>query len=661
MDSAVTNIGSANDQTVINQKSPKKYGLLISIIVLLFLLVLTVPVIIGAARFYDGTNSAKTHFEAAELAITDFDFELAGEELDTVLLDIQKAQSGLRYMFVLRIMPWVGSQVKASDKLLEAGVESVKAAQSVVTIASDVKVALQEAQSLLAELEVPDGEFSLETISDEARLSLVNTLKNSADELINVHTRLVLAQMQIESFNEIYNVHPKIKEFAEVFQNTLPGMIDSVELLIPVAQTIDQLAGIGEAKQWLVLFLNNTEIRPGGGFIGVYGLMQVEDGEIQDIYSTDSYSIDKLVEDTEYSVLAPSPITDYMGVDNWYFRDANWSPDFAESSKDSIQLLRQEFSYAGLPVPDISGVIGITPTIAENILGITGPITVRGITFNQDNLTETLEYYVEYGYQDVGSTWEDRKDIVGELATAVLNKLLQLPFNDWGEVFTAVNTAIEQKQIMIYSANEDAQLVFDEQGWSGAVDISNTDDVLWVVDANLGALKTDHAIERSIEYHINEAGGDLYATVYATYKHNGDFDWRTTRYQNYVRVYAPLGSKLTAASLSDESIDIASFDQADELGMTSFGTYFKVEPGEQEVLSLVYKLPDSVNTAVDSKLYQLTVLKQLGADNYPLTIDLDFGKKLRVAEPEEDSSNYGDSAYQYNSFLDKDSVFTVQF
>jgi len=59
---------------------------------------------------------------------------------------------------------------------------------------------------------------------------------------------------------------------------------------------LDAFAGLDDQKQWMLLFLNNTELRPGGGFMGVYGLMQVSEGSIEQIYIDDTYTIAAKIE-----------------------------------------------------------------------------------------------------------------------------------------------------------------------------------------------------------------------------------------------------------------------------------------------------------------------------------------------------------------------------
>ena len=645
---------------VMEKKSVKKTWVIVALVVLIFAIGFSALVLFGTSRFVSNAAAAKQDMDVLQEQLAGLDFMGATLTARAAGEHLRAAHSAIRILAPLRLVPWIGRQVKATDELVLAGINAMEAMESMMDIATDIKSAIDEAQGILATLTVDDSSFSLETLPDEIRIEFINTLHQSADDLLQVQAKLKLAESHLTELFMLGNVHPNILAVAEPMNEMLSELIGSVDLLIPIAQTVDELAGIGETKQWLILFLNNTELRPGGGFIGVYGLVQVTDGEINDIFTSDSYAVDKLVEKTSYQAAAPAPIVEYLGVDNWYFRDANWSPDFAQSAQAAIALLRQEIAYTGSPVPEIAGVIGLTPTVAEEVLKITGPIETRGITFTNENITEQLEYYVEYGYADVGSTWNERKTIVGDLATVVLNRFIQTPFEQWGEIMNLTREMINQKQLLAYSENQETQQVFAERAWGGVVNPS-TPDVLMLVDANMGALKTDHAIARELSYTVTPQDNDLFATVGVNYKHEGEFDWRTTRYLDYVRVYAPLGSTLTAVSLNDQGIAVSEVDVESDLGMTSFGLYITIEPGEVAALSFVYTLPEIVKTAVAQGLYELAVIKQPGSAIIPLTLALDFGTTVRVAQPSESPEEYGDSLYVQETSLMQDLLFIVQF
>lgn len=627
------------------------------ILLILGLLALGIISALGVGRLITGVGQAKTALESASAAVTVFDFSGARTSLDEASAGLDGAESGLRLLSWSHPLPFVGDQVQAVAAVVAAGSESVEALREVVDIAEDIYEVVTKAQSLLDIKKTGERVESFADLSADAKSDLLRTLHNSFPELKEVQIKLRLAQDDLDRLDDL-QVAPQITEAIAPFQELLPDLIAGVDVLVPLAASVEEVAGVDADRQWLILFENNSELRPGGGFLGVFGLLLMRDGEIKNLLVSDTYAIDQLVEVPEYTAIAPAPLTEYLGVSKWYFRDANWSPDFPTSAQAAAQLLRQEVSFLGQPVPEIHGVLGFTPTLASRLINLTGPITIDGITFNSDNIRDLLEYEVEYGFKEKDIPFDERKAIVSELSNELIDRLMNLPTTKWTDLFAVILDSFADKQIHLYSFDESTQSAFVDAGWSGAIDVGTSDDQLLVVDANLAALKTDPVVERTINYSIAPNDQGYQATTAITYKNTGTFTMFTTRYRTYTRVYAPLHSQLISVS-GQTSGDGA--DVADDLGLTSFGAFISIEPGAEGTLTFTYQLPAQVATAIENDVYQLLVFKQLGADDHALTLDLNFGKKVRTALPAEESSEFGDNLLRLNAVLDADSLFTVQF
>lgn len=646
----------------------RKRNITIISVVLILAIAFSVYHLIGASRLFSGISEAREAMAQAQESAVEFDFDRSGEEVDRARAGLEEAQSGIGFFKWTYAIPWVGDQVEGVAVILDAGVESLNALDQAITIAADVYRVVEDAQALLDETELNGEELTFNTLPADVKADLLRTLHRSGPELEKAQVQLRLAQQDLNRLDEL-NVAPQIEDAINPFRELLPQLIAGVDFLIPFAATVEEIAGVDADKQWLMLFMNDMEMRPGGGFLGVYGLVTVRDGEIENMLVADTYAVDVLVQfDESYQVPPPEPLARYVGVDKWYFRDANWSPDFPISSQDSIQLLRQEIAHSGQPVPEIHGVFGLTPTFGSWIMELTGPITVQGETFTAENLPLKLEFEVEYGYVEEGIEFEARKEIVGDLVNEVVNRLMALPISQYSQLFSTIEGGFEEKRIALYSRDEQTQASFVDFGWAGKVRTNGADDLLMVVDANMAALKTDPTVERTIEYSVAKEGDDYIATASVLYNHTGEFDQFTTRYRTYTRVYAPLGSEYVSHSgaLLDDRLRNperlpGEVTIADDLGMTSFGAFTSIEPGQAGTLTFTYKLPEHVAEAIESGVYELRVIKQMGAQNHALTLDLDFDKKVRAALPAEDSSQFGDEAYTVNTVLDQDKEFIIQF
>ena len=86
-----------------------------------------------------------------------------------------------------------------------------------------------------------------------------------------------------------------------------------------------QLLGMDRPRTYLVLALNEDELRPGGGFITGVGEIRVQAGKVITMTFRDSYAVDDF---TQPYPDPPEPMRRYMGLDLLVLRDSNWSPDF---------------------------------------------------------------------------------------------------------------------------------------------------------------------------------------------------------------------------------------------------------------------------------------------------------------------------------------------
>jgi len=205
-----------------------------------------------------------------------------------------------------------------------------------------------------------------------------------------------------------------------------------------------------------------------------------------------------------------------------------------------------------------------------------------------------------------------------------------------------------------------------ERNWGGEIQESSGD-YLMVVDTNLASLKTDQFVNRFIDYSIEQEGDKLKAKVDIIYQNNADFTWKSTRLRSYTRVYVPLGSELINSKGAMENDPVKNTENlpgqieiAEEFGKTYFGAFISTEPHETGTLSFEYYLPDEIVKLVSKGDYELLIQKQPGVI-HNLTLDLNFDKTIKSAEPTEEESEFFNKTYNLSLPLDKDSIFTLRF
>jgi len=420
------------------------------------------------------------------------------------------------------------------------------------------------------------------------------------------------------------------------------------------------LLGYAKPMTYLILFENNTELRPGGGFIGSYAVVKLAQGKFNLLKMEGTEVLDKNAP-TSTVIEPPQILKEHLKVKRWFFRDANWSPDFAVSAQKALDLYTAE---NGIAANDIGAVVAITPTVLEELLRLSGPVTVQGIEFNADNVTEKLEYEVEYGYDDKGIHFLERKQIMQPLLQAVMAKFSSWNLLQMKDYLNVGKKLVAEKQIMAYANDVQLQKQIENFGADGALKNVRGDYLLWA-DANLASLKTDRVMARTLNYTITrEESGRYLANAQMVYQNKGKFDWRTTRYRTYARVYAPLDSELLSVDGDmkwDRTSAPGTIDQGQEMGKQWFGTFIAIEPGKIKALTFKYYLPKNIEEQINKGLYNLFVQKELGTLNNGLTLDLNFGNNIVSAKPAEAESEWGDNKYKYSTDLSVDRSFEVGF
>jgi hypothetical protein len=368
-----------------------------------------------------------------------------------------------------------------------------------------------------------------------------------------------------------------------------------------------QISGSGGEKNLLVLFQNDLELRPGGGFIGAFGVIKMRNGKIADIQVFDTGNFDKNIPNTE---TPPTPLADILGTESWKMRDSNWSPDFRVNAEKA-----EYFYKLGGGKENIDGVIAINTLVLNSILEITGPVKIEGYPgeYRDENAILQLEYQVEKGYAEQGIEKSGRKNIMGELADVLAQKMQSLNLSQQFTLAKEMENHLKQKDIQLFFQDENLQKETENIGWGGRVKDSGGD-YLMVVDANLLSLKSDYCIKRKMDYRIDLTGENPQAVLNITYQHTCRAkDWMTTDYRDWLRVYVPKDSYLTESSGETGDIQFSK-----ELGKKVFGMRVDVPVGETKTITLKYQFPKYIK---DSN-YRLLVQKQSGSGVVPFEISV---------------------------------------
>jgi hypothetical protein len=384
-----------------------------------------------------------------------------------------------------------------------------------------------------------------------------------------------------------------------------------------------------QSKNYLIVFQNEAEMRPGGGFITAYGHLRFVSGfpvafDIHDVYD--------LMDTKQAYVEPPYPLGEYLQSPystGWSFQDSNWFPDFGEDAQKMIWFYNRRF-----PNDAIDGVIAVNFNVLENLIDLVGPVTIDGTVFNRANLFSLLEYNVSNVDQHNINDLQSRKDILKQFYEKMFYALFFSPIK-YSMITSLLEEKLNQKEIQLYCKDRLLSNMIDRKGWSGTIPFLSGSDYLMVSEANLTGMKSDRYIRRSVAYRVDidaqkNADGHRKATAMVTIRmqHDGDENKPLSSvYTGFIRVFIPKGSVV----LNADNTTV----QAEEDNFLVLGKTVEINPGESTTISFHYILP---STMVSNDQYHLYINKQSGTnDVYSVTVHtpqdfLVMGKKWELKD-----------------------------
>ncbi len=395
----------------------------------------------------------------------------------------------------------------------------------------------------------------------------------------------------------------------------LLGIGYAVALISPALERLLSAANLGYVLRdgnYLVLVQNNAELRASGGFIGSFAEVEVKSGRIETIdFNTNVYKLDTLFTD-QISIAPPAPLAGISGG-RWAFRDSNWAADFIEAAERTLWFYERANEIAGKRVK-IDGVIAVTTTVVEEIIRLTGSIAMPeyATTLTADNFAEVVQYKVGKEYFEDRANWDKDepktilKDIIPilkeRIRTADKKKLIDLAFR-----------MLDEKNIILFAKDPLAQRLITNRNWGGTVDRAQNN-YLYVVNSNVGGLKSSRQISQSILYTLDTASRRV--TLYIEREHKGSWVWPDGENKNWMRVLIPNDSRLVDAKFGVQDY-LNQIEIGLEASKTALGFWMSVEPQYTQDITLIYDLPLNV------PLSPLIIQRQPGAKADEVTVLVD--------------------------------------
>ncbi|MEP7133557.1 MAG: DUF4012 domain-containing protein [Chloroflexota bacterium] len=396
-------------------------------------------------------------------------------------------------------------------------------------------------------------------------------------------------------------------------------------------------------KTYLVLALNEDELRPTGGFITSVGNLVLRSGRI---ISLEFEGMDFQEDWSKPYPAAPWQLQEYMNSSVLILRDTSWFTDFPTS------VLWAENLYAYNHSHSVDGVIAFDQHFLVMVLGVIGPLDVEGVSYPITS-ANVIEYMRAAKNPPVGEPipagW-DRKEFIGKIAHVVLMDLMGGKNTDWRGLAGVLKQALAERHLLVQFDDPEITSLLAKYDWDNAVR-PVAGDFLMTTDTNIGFNKTNALVNISLSYAVDLTDISApQATLTVSHKNNASrnvpcIHWNSGQisgeerypmnrcYWNYLRVYKEAGASLLDASphaipgewmLLGQAVPARVDDLEEEIaGVRGFGTLLVVPGGQALETGFRFALPASVlvrKEGTNRYSYHLKVQKQPGTQANPLVI-----------------------------------------
>ena len=503
---------------------------------------------------------AQQRIATLERLVAGSDSSLASSDtLSRTLTDAQAQVAGLQ-----RDLRTANALMNVAGQPLGAVSQTVRGYQLLVRIGDDLSTAASEGLSAAQSLVAP-----LESSAHGAKTAVGLTpsdVQSIRDALATANARVadaVSAYRQLDPTMLPAQLRPGTRDGDLLARlPSVPGLLDEAQQLLDIAPA---LLGVGQPAHYLVLLMDRTELRPGGGFQGNFGILELQGGKpsqanpfaLEDTYQLDQrYYQNPAYQDSTrcpasagLSVTGPQPPDLYWwwpfrcfsNQYGWGLRDANLSPDFPTNARTAIQIAEDSGTLPANTA--LAGVIAITPTLVEDVLDVTGPMNMSAyqVTITADNLEQEIHEF-QLGARQPSQ--QDRKVFTHDLGAALLARLQHLNGTQARQIVKLAQQALLDKDLQVYFADARAEQLLREHELASEIAVGGGDG-FFVVDTNDGGNKANAFVterQTDIVTLLPDGGALHHLQIAVTYDKRGSVYQGTTRFQEYSdvqRTYLP--------------------------------------------------------------------------------------------------------------------------
>jgi hypothetical protein len=470
---------------------------------------------------------------------------------------------------------------------------------------------LDAADALTRKLEAIEGLQVVE--NGTIRTDLLAGLRGPLVRQVDALDRLVAAARERRSGW----IPPPLWEALEDLERRAAGYLASAEKGAEAVRLMGPMLGGTGPRKYLVVLLNNAELRGAGGIPSAAGLVKAVEGRLE--LGRFRHTVDLRGPRPYRKVAAPGDFRRRFSpykADTTFWTNTTFSPDVPD-----VALVAAR-SFKKVTGKKVDGVILVDPRGIAALMPPDAAVSIDGtdVTVGRSDLPD---YTYSGVYEDLGGATERRRTALLELGQGAFEAILAGGGLAGRETLEDAGRAVAGGHVRIVSFDADEQKVLDALDASGDLDGAPGDSLL-VAAQNFSADKLDYWARRRISHSCSVGEDAASCTTVVTLSNRTPEG--LTRYvagrpygalESLVEVYVPEAATPGAVELTGPGLTVEA-DRQD--GHHVAGAFLEPLPGERSTLTVGYELP------LEDDGYSLEVLPQ------PLTHDARLKVALDVPE-----------------------------
>ncbi|WP_162240786.1 DUF4012 domain-containing protein [Leifsonia sp. Leaf264] len=256
------------------------------------------------------------------------------------------------------------------------------------------------------------------------------------------------ASTDIRSIDDLDVIGP-LADARDSYEAQLADAASAIGGLDRAAQLVPAMLGADGARNYLMLFQNNAELRSSGGIPGALALIHTDDGAFamtEQASSSDFPHYDAPV------IELPTDVRAIWGENTAeYIQDVGYTPQFPLTGQIAREMWKRQFGT------EVDGVIATDPVMLSYLLEATGPVTLpSGDVITSENAVQLL-------LSDVYARYENPADQDAFFASAAAAVFAAVASGDADpkKLIDAFIRAGDERRVLVWSSHDDDQEILE--------------------------------------------------------------------------------------------------------------------------------------------------------------------------------------------------------